>query len=697
MNFRFHARLSLPPLARLAPVLLTGLLLLAPKLAAADDPPPPNQPSPVAVRAKELEAARVRSFLDARYKESDVRYSFRTRLGDTIDCIDFFAQPGVKMLAARGAPILKPPPAVTRARAPGALFDSAPDENGNVRQCPDSTVPQVRITVPDIERAGGLSAYLSRIKKFAFSPPSRVENRRVDRLAPPDFGAPDYAHTYIFATGNNFTSTEAALSVWTPAIPLSDTADHSLEQTWTTAGENNSSKVAQCTTNCRQTIEAGWTVDPGLNSDVNPHLFVYSTPDGYWTGCYNGSIPGNLSKITTCPAWIGFPFSTYPPGITLASSTPGINGIQQIFVWVGRCSVYHECENGWEVRVSDDLDGSHYVGVGYYPDSDFGGNFPSAANFAAGGEVFDQTGTFVIPMGSGSPATAGLGTAGYVANVYTVGPGGQGLEFNGGFGAPFSTVQASYAAWQNPNPGGVEIDLGIDYYLGAVAPPNPPPPPKPTCTPHSATSQDQFYVNVNNNPVQVEQGYLSAVDLILDGPWIVGDHGNNALGNVTNDNLPAGSSAWTTPASADVLGHSYALMQFSVTVPFSANPGSYLATVQATDLNSCVVATTTVPITVLSCNPQKVCPQGAGGPYLCGAISNGCGGTVNCGACASGQTCSNGYCCAAGSTYNTVLNTCEPPCPTGTSFCYEMGTCTTDAKCKQKVYCQKVGSLKECE
>jgi hypothetical protein len=300
-------------------------------------------------------------------------------------------------------------------------------------------------------------------------------------------------------------------------------------------------------------------------------------------------------------------------------------------------------------------------------------------------------------MGSGQPATTGLGNAGYVANATTIGPSGQGSFSNGGFGAPFSTVSTNYATWENPNIGNEEIDLGIDYYLGAVAPATPPPPTPPSCTtPHPASAQDQFYVNVNNNPVQVTQGGSASVNLILDGPWIAGDHGNGAVGKVIGDNLPAGSAASTSVASADNQGHSYALMQFYVTVPQTASPGSYLAVVQATDNNSCVVATTNVPITVLACNPQMACPTG-GGSNLCGAISNGCGGTLNCGPCASGQTCSNSFCCAAGYFYNTALNTCEPlSCPAGTSFCYYTGACTTAAKCKDSPVCFKVGSHKEC-
>ena len=569
------------------------------------------------------------------------------------------------------------------------------------------------ITAQQIQNAGGLDAYLSSIKKFSFSVPSRTFPSRSQQQmlgAPPEPGLPGFAHTYSFGSGSNYTSGVATLALFTQSIPSSDLTDHSLVQTWTTTGANNSTPASPgrpavpCTSNCQQTVEAGSVVEPALFGDTNPHLFVYSTPDGYWTGCWNGSIPGNNSGSTACPSWVGLP-SSYPPGVTLPSTVSGNR--QQIFVWVGRCSFYNECQNGWEVRVSVDLDGEHYVPVGYYPDSNFGSAFSVAARFVAGGEVYQASAVpsdtlFTLPMGSGSVASAGLGRAAYVANLSWTGTSGAGNFFgNGGFGAPFSTVPAKYGVWQNPNPGLDEIDLGVDFYLGAPVPPPPPPPPPPTCTPQQASSSDQFFGNSNNIPVQVDAGGTGTVNLILDGPWIAPDHGNNAIGQITFDNLPTGSIPRTLPAEADNSGHSYALMEFLVTVPPLAKPGSYIATVKATDAATCVSLTTTVPIQILPCVPQSVCPTG--GVKSCGAISNGCGGTINCGVCALGLHCSNSYCCPAGTSYNPYLNGCAsssswpPSCPSGTSYCDALAVCTTTAICNRQVYCQKVGALKECQ
>jgi hypothetical protein len=133
------------------------------------------------------------------------------------------------------------------------------------------------------------------------------------------------------------------------------------------------------------------------------------------------------------------------------------------------------------------LGGNCRTAVGYYPYSDFSGSFQTAASaFLVGGEIDDQTGytrstgvdTWKTPMGNGTPASDGLGRAGYVANVFVKTPGGTATVANGGFAQPFSTVTSNYGVWQNPNVGNVEINLGISYYLGAP-PIAPSPPPSP--------------------------------------------------------------------------------------------------------------------------------------------------------------------------------------------------------------------------
>src|ERR1700733_13976358 len=116
--------MMLPRLHRSFVIALPSLVL---PIAACSSSPAPTggAASSVTAHAGATEAERVQSFLDARYTSADVRYSFHTRAGQDIDCVDFFAEPGVKALAARGEPITsipKPPPlpdSAKRAVSPG--------------------------------------------------------------------------------------------------------------------------------------------------------------------------------------------------------------------------------------------------------------------------------------------------------------------------------------------------------------------------------------------------------------------------------------------------------------------------------------------------------------------------------------------------------------------------------------------------
>jgi len=114
-----------------------------------DGGPTPTEPVPIAVAAAatpvadSTELSRIQTFLNARYATSDVQYSFHTIFGETIDCIDFFSQPGVKQMAAAGrpltnVPVVSPPP--VSPHPPKALqevsFNGQLDDEGHSRACP---------------------------------------------------------------------------------------------------------------------------------------------------------------------------------------------------------------------------------------------------------------------------------------------------------------------------------------------------------------------------------------------------------------------------------------------------------------------------------------------------------------------------------------------------------------------------------
>ena len=197
----------------------------------------------------------------------------------------------------------------------------------------------------------------------------------------------------------------------------------------------------------------------------------------------------------------------------------------------------------------------------------------------------------------------------------------------------------------------------------------------------STCANDQFYLPAYNSPLTVTQGSSGFAFLIMAGPWVGADLGENATGTIVATTLPPGSRASTDPGHKDNLGHAFGLMELSVSVPLSASPGSYIVTVQGQDVGSGRAVRTNVPIQVVACTPTTTCDRRFG---LCGPISNGCGGTIDCGVCTGGLFCSSSHCCPSGSFYNTGLNVCQPTsCPTGTSFCPDLGDCATTKECQR--------------
>ena len=53
------------------------------------------------------ELAQIQAYLNSRYMASDVWRTFIAATGQTIDCVDWFAQPSVKAMAAKGTPITR--------------------------------------------------------------------------------------------------------------------------------------------------------------------------------------------------------------------------------------------------------------------------------------------------------------------------------------------------------------------------------------------------------------------------------------------------------------------------------------------------------------------------------------------------------------------------------------------------------------
>ena len=337
------------------------------------------------------EALRMQRFIDAQYDQADVVYSFRTRFGEDIDCVPEAAHPAYKAAIRSGitAPTLvAPPPQTVGAGAVPSSFDGTLDDNGRTRSCPPDAAPVMRPSTAAITRAGGFDAWSAR-NRAKLPPPA----------APSGADYSGYYHAIgVDSAGiSQVTGFMSIMSLWTPITQT--LLDHSLSQIWLVSSANGRwGYDANCgyssTTNCEQTVEAGWNVDTGVYGDGgddgngNTHFFTYFTADGYHlTGCYNtgcGYVPVNGAPFT--PGQIlGFSPSNHELGVIVTNDGNG----------------------NWLINING------YT-VGWYPASLFnngmGGSVPMtqyAYQFLAGGEVYDSSPTPMTAMGSAVLATHG--------------------------------------------------------------------------------------------------------------------------------------------------------------------------------------------------------------------------------------------------------------------------------------------------
>jgi hypothetical protein len=181
--------------------------------------------------------------------------------------------------------------------------------------------------------------------------------------------------------GQDFAVADGARGYYTIEKPYVASTDfHSLAEL---AVSSSSDELAQV-------IEVGWTVDPGLNGDNDPHLFVYHWVDGART-CYNacGFVPvpneqgyaaGMKLPVTSTPlqfsilhhgtAWLvgfnGHTFGYFPDSLWSAKFT--LTGLVQWFgevaAAVGETTPCTEMGNG-KFAVSPTA--AQIRNIGYFP------------------------------------------------------------------------------------------------------------------------------------------------------------------------------------------------------------------------------------------------------------------------------------------------------------------------------------------
>jgi hypothetical protein len=434
----------------------SGMLLATAACSGNDHPAPGGgagaSSAPVSTGSADS-ASEIRRFLDARYTARDVRHSFRTALGQDIDCIDFFAQPGVKALAARGQgvssiPRLPDVPAGFRAAEPaasalepGVAFDGSLDDTGSVRSCPEGTVPEVRITAEQIQRAGGLEAFRKAVHTKS-APPKAIKHGP-DQYGDCEGDYEGYAHvvgTLLTPDNQPIVAGSSVMSIYGPTIPApAVNYGHSIAQTWMVGYSADYSDV--------QTVETGWNVDNWVyDGDTHvPHLFIFSTTDDYVsTGCYNDwdsaitgyavndageyevDDAGNLVP-GTCVPWVQLS-RQYTPGMALPASAIGAVDPHKPSTLPKELSLSTiQIAGDWWIFIQ--VSGGPATALGFYPGKSFDVS-KSMTYYEVGGEVatnppigadggYENVDPFPgsgIEMGSGQPPAKGQGYAAYHRN-----------------------------------------------------------------------------------------------------------------------------------------------------------------------------------------------------------------------------------------------------------------------------------------
>ena len=335
----------------------------------------------------------INAYLDSFYKPSDIQHTFNTIFGERIDCVDFYAQPSIRAMAARGLPVapLTPPPIgptlPTSSRPPGS-FDNSLDENGSGRDCPDGTVPVHRPTFASVQEAGGVSAYRAAIASQP--PPSGApgETAQLDCYTYSSAG-----QSFDHAAGYQYVSHQGILtfsSVWNPFVENLG-AEHSVSQLWALSGNceydtasGRSPPSDPCNSSDEvQSLELGWIV--GNGKPQAPYLFTFITQHGYYSGnCWGGSGEGGCCNAGGVPSdcFVAVQHPAYSPGTQIGYSILGSSPYEFSFqVWNGTPQGY----KAWFVYVNGDL-------IGYYPSTPtYAGSMQSGASYLqVGGEVYDS-------------------------------------------------------------------------------------------------------------------------------------------------------------------------------------------------------------------------------------------------------------------------------------------------------------------
>lgn len=349
--------------------------------SAADTIPTPSA-RPDAARAGEAE--RVRQFLDSIYPAEAVRYTYANALGATIDCVEFTQEPGVRELIGQGH-------SLDEILAPFENADSTQSAPPLAlrRQCPEMTVPHVRLTADTIAAGGGLAAYRRAHSHHGPGNPGLDMNPTGGGITSTEANT-IFGHVLATQLASNYGG-QATLSVGSMPPNTSpfwdDSNGHIVGQIWVGGGSSSGF----------QTIEVGWKLFINALPDdkpVVPYLFFGATQDDYADFCEDNQ----LVQGSTCVTWVPNPSSLIIPGPFGTPLSPSlVDGAQSELTVTVQLDCVSSTFCTWDVAagIPQQVGGK----IGYFPRSAYGAGALAtgpARSFITGGEVADYT---MEPMG----------------------------------------------------------------------------------------------------------------------------------------------------------------------------------------------------------------------------------------------------------------------------------------------------------
>jgi len=305
------------------------------------------------------------------YDGVEVEHSFM--MGNNYyDCVPVEQQPAVRL---HGLKVATPPPqSLLRGQRTNDMQRDAQhpfDEFGNYQHCEAGSVPLQRVTLDTTSR-------FETLRQFFSKNPTGPEHASQGGDNGPDAHKYSFTYQYVNNIGGN-----SNLNVWAPYVNTAEGEIFSLSQEWYIGGTGSS----------EQTEEVGWVVYPGMFGDEKPHLFIFSTTEGYQDGCWDNSCGDFV--VSKDGGVIGAPIS---PVSTSGGTQYEVAA--QYLLYKGNW--WMEFQGTW---------------IGYYPGSMYHGgqNSKYAQLIEFGTEGVGST--IWPPEGSGAWPSKGFGYAAYQRNL----------------------------------------------------------------------------------------------------------------------------------------------------------------------------------------------------------------------------------------------------------------------------------------